>query len=49
MQNYKVYYIPNSNDAFVKETDTDKAIKDAYNKAIDEIKRAINGKEYWCV
>ena len=36
MQNCKVYYMPNNNDAFVKESDADKAIKEAYNKAIDD-------------
>lgn len=36
MQNCKVYYMPNNNDAFVKEIDADKAIKEAYNKAIDD-------------
>ena len=36
MQNVKVYYMPNSNDSFVKEIDADKAIKEVYNKAIDD-------------
>lgn len=37
MQNVKVYYIPNSNDSFVKERDADKAIKEERNKALDEL------------
>lgn len=37
MQNYKIYHMPNSNDTFVKEINADKAIKDAYNAAIDDI------------
>lgn len=37
MQNVKVYYMPNSNDSFVKERDADKAIKEERNKALDEL------------
>lgn len=37
MQNVKVYYMPNSNDSFVKEVDADKAIKEERNKALDEL------------
>lgn len=36
VQNCKVYYTSNNNDTFVKEIDTDSAIKEAYNKAIDD-------------
>lgn len=35
MQNVKVYYMPNSNDSFVREVDADKAIKEERNKALD--------------
>lgn len=37
MQNCKVYYMPNSNDSFVKERDADKAIKEERNKALDQL------------
>lgn len=37
MQNVKVYYMPNSNDSFVRENDADKAIKEERNKALDEL------------
>lgn len=37
MQNVKVYYMPNSNDSFVREVDADKAIKEERNKALDEL------------
>ena len=37
MQNCKVYYMSNSNDSFVKEIDADREIKEAYNKAIDDV------------
>lgn len=37
MQNVKVYYMPNSNDSFVREMDADKAIKEERSKAFDEL------------
>lgn len=37
MKDVKVYYMPNSNDAFVKEIDADKAIKEERNKVLDEL------------
>lgn len=37
MQNVKVYYMPNSNDSFVKERDADKAIEEERNKALDQL------------
>ena len=37
MQNVKVYYMPNSNDSFVREVDADKAIKEERNKALDDL------------
>ena len=37
MQNVKVYYMPNSNDSFVKERDADKAIKEERNRVLDEL------------
>lgn len=37
MQNVKIYYMPNSNDSFVREVDADKAIKEERNKVLDEL------------
>lgn len=37
MQNVKVYYMPNSNDSFVREMDADKAIEEERSKAFDEL------------
>lgn len=46
MQNVKVYYMPNSNDSFVKEIDANKAIKKSfecgYDKAINDIMHIVN-------
>ena len=46
MQNCKVYYMPNSNDSFVKERDADKAIEEARNRAFDELVDKMK-KEYF--
>lgn len=43
MQNVKVYYMPNSNDSFVRECDADKAIKEAIDMFADEMKKMCNG------
>ena len=37
MQNVKVYYMPDSNDSFVRENDADKAIREERNKTLDEL------------
>lgn len=37
MQNVKVYYMPDSNDSFVRENDADKAIKEERNKVLEEL------------
>ena len=37
MQNVKIYYMPNSNDSFVREIDADKAIREERNRVLDEL------------
>lgn len=37
MQNVKVYYMPDSNDSFVRENDADKAIREEKNRVLDEL------------
>lgn len=37
MQDVKVYYMPNSNDSFIKECDVDKAIKAEKDRVINEL------------
>ena len=37
MQNVKIYYMPNSNDSFVREVDADKAIREERNMVLDEL------------
>ncbi len=37
MENVKIYYMPDSNDAFVREIDADNAIRGERNKAFDEL------------
>lgn len=37
MQNVKVYYMPDSNDSFVRENDADKAIREERNKVLEEL------------
>lgn len=41
MQNVKVYYLQNSNDAFVREVDADKAIADERAKVINEVEKML--------
>lgn len=50
MQNVKVYYLPNSNDSFVKENDADKAIKEAKMEVLKQFIGACmetRDKENW--
>lgn len=37
MQNVKIYYMPNSNDSFVREVDADKEIREERNRVLDEL------------
>ena len=49
MQNIKVYYMPNSNDSFVREIDADKAIKEERNKALDELVNKMKSRYFHMV